>query len=139
MRNMMMTVLLALVAMTASAQDVQKLNERYFQAKVNEMTMRLGMTQEQKTKFVPLYRRYNEEMRAIVGNRQRPRQPMTDEERLAMTKRKMERQQQAQAIRMRYVDSFAAILTSEQVSRFFEVESEIQQKLMLRRRQHKGY
>lgn len=137
MRHIMMTMVLMLVSMTASAQNVQKLNERYFQAKVREMTMRLGMTHEQKAKFVPLYRQYNEEMRAIVGTRQKPRKPMSDDERLAMMKRKMERQQQAQSIRMRYVDKFAKILTSEQVARFFEVENEIQQKLMLRRQQHR--
>jgi len=59
--------------------------------------------------------------------------------RLAMMKRKMERQQQAQSIRMRYVDLFAAVLSSEQVSRFFEVESEIQHKLMQRRQMRRRY
>ena len=45
----------------------------------------------------------------------------------------MQRQQQAHAIRMRYVDEFATVLSAGQVSRFFEVESEIQNKLMQRR------
>ena len=48
----------------------------------------------------------------------------------------MQRQQQAQAIRLRYVDEFTTVLTASQVSRFFEVESEIQKKLMLRRQQN---
>ena len=117
----------------ASAQDAQKINERYFQAKVSELALRLEMTETQKTKFIPIYRRYSEEMRATVGIRQRPTKPLTDEERLELTKRKMQRQQQAQAIRIKYIDEFSTILSASQVSRFFEVESEIQRKLMERR------
>ena len=117
----------------ASAQDAQKINERYFQAKVSELALRLEMTETQKTKFIPIYRRYSEEMRATIGVRQRPTKPLTDEERLELTKRKMQRQQQAQAIRIKYIDEFSTILSASQVSRFFEVESEIHRKLMERR------
>ena len=73
-------------------------------------------------------------MRAVVVIKQRPSKPLTDEERLELTKRKMQRQQQAQTIRMRYVDEFSTVLSAGQVSRFYEVESEIQKKLMQRRR-----
>jgi hypothetical protein len=73
-------------------------------------------------------------MRAVLVIKQRPSKPLTDEERLELTKRKMQRQQQAQTIRMRYVDEFSTVLSAGQVSRFYEVESEIQKKLMQRRR-----
>ena len=46
----------------------------------------------------------------------------------------MQRQQQAQAIRLRYIDEFRTVLSVSQVSRFFEVESDIQKKLLQRRR-----
>lgn len=36
-------------------------------------------------------------------------------------------------IRLRYIDEFNTILSVSQVTRFFEVESEIQKKLMQRR------
>lgn len=126
--------LLLMIAVAVSAQNAQKINERYFQAKVNELALRLEMTDGQKTKFIPIYRRYSEEMRATVGVKQRPAKPLSDEERLALTKRKMQRQQQAQAIRLRYIDEFRTVLSVSQVTRFFEVESEIQKKLMQRRR-----
>ncbi|MCR4700055.1 MAG: Spy/CpxP family protein refolding chaperone [Bacteroidaceae bacterium] len=135
MRQYIITLLLMLSTASASAQNTQKLNERYFQAKVRELTMRLDMSDSQKEKFVPIYRRYSEEMRATVGEYKKPAKPLTNEERLALTKRKMERQQQAQSIRMKYVDEFATILSADQVSRFFEVENEIQRKLMQRRQQ----
>ena len=49
------------------------------------------------------------------------------------TKRRMLLQQQAQGIRMKYVDELATVLTPTQVERFFEVESIIQKKLMERK------
>lgn len=133
MRQFIIT-LLVMLTVTVSAQDSVKINERYFQAKVSELAQRLEMTDIQKSRFVPIYRRYSEEMRAAVGIKQRPSKPLTDEERLKLTKRKMQRQQQAHAIRMRYIDEFSTVLSAGQVSRFFEVESEIQKKLMQRRR-----
>ena len=136
MRALLITLLMTLSMTAVSAQDAQKLNERYFQAKVSELVMRLKITEAQQSKFIPVYRRYSEEMRATVGEYKKPAKPLTDEEQLALTKRKMERQQQAQAIRMRYVDIFATILSAEQVNRFFEVESEIQKKLMQHRQQN---
>lgn len=128
-----MITLLLMATIIASAQDVQKINERYFQAKVSELALRLEMTDSQRTKFVPVYRRYSEEMRQTVGVRQQPSKSLTDEERLELTRRKMQRQQQAQAIRIKYIDEFSKFLSASQVSRFFEVESEIQKKLMERR------
>lgn len=133
MRQFIITILVMLTV-TASAQDSVKINERYFQAKVSELALRLEMTDSQKSRFIPIYRRYSEEMRAVVVIKQRPSKPLTDKERLELTKRKMRRQQQAQTIRMRYVDEFSTVLSAGQVSRFYEVESEIQKKLMQRRR-----
>lgn len=136
MKKILATMLLMLTVLSATAQDNkdQVLNEKYFNAKVSELVYRLDMTDEQKTKFVPIYRRYCEEMRTVMGHRKKHKQ-MTDAERLALTKQRMERQQQAQAIRLKYVDEFATVLSARQVSKFFEVESKIQKKLM-QRRQH---
>ncbi len=133
MRKNMITLLL-MTTIIASAQNVQKINEHYFQAKVSELVLRLEMTDSQKTKFLPVYRRYCEEMRQTVGVRQWPSKSLSDEERLELIKRKMQRQQQAQAIRIKYIEEFSRFLSVNQVSQFFEVESEIQKKLMERRR-----
>ena len=143
MKQMMISALLLFVAMTAGAQGSKQeaINEKFFDAKVSELVYRLDMTDEQKTKFTPIYRRYCEEMRATWGTMQRPQKgqkPQTDEEKLARTKQKMERQQKAQSVRLKYVDEFAKVLTAQQVNRFFEVESKIQKKLMDRRKHPKG-
>jgi hypothetical protein len=53
----------------------------------------------------------------------------------AVAKRKMEMQQRAQGIRMKYIDKFATVLNANQVNRIYEVESLIQKKLKERRNQ----
>ncbi len=145
MRQVLITMLLFVAAMTAGAQNdkAAAINEKFFQAKVSEVAQRLEMTDEQRAKFEPVYRRYNNEMRALWGRHPKRhrsedghREPLTDEQKLQLTKHRMERQQQAQAIRLKYIDEFATVLTAQQVSRFYEVEGQIQKKLMNRRRHH---
>ncbi len=135
MKKMMMTMLLALTVIAAAAQEKKenKFNEKQFDAKVSELVYRLDMTDEQKTKFVPIYRRYNDEMRALWGGRKRPDKPLTEEEKMARTKQRMERQQQAQSIRLKYMDEFAKVLTAKQVNKFYEVEGRMQKKFMERK------
>ncbi len=137
MKQMILSLLL-LICTTAMAQDKKcdAINERFFNAKVCELAQRLEMNDEQKTKFVPVYRRYSEELRAAWGMPKKPKKPMTDEEKLERTKMRMERQQQLQAIRVKYVDEFSTVLTPKQVTKFYEVEDEIQKKLMDRRKAH---
>ena len=145
MRQVLITMLLFVAAMTVGAQNdkAAAINEKFFQAKVSEVAQRLEMTDEQRAKFEPVYRRYNNEMRALWGRQPKrhrsedgQREPLTDEQKLQLTKHRMERQQQAQAIRLKYIDEFATVLTAQQVSRFYEVEGQIQKKLMNRRRHH---
>ena len=137
-----LTTMLLLVAMAASAQSSKDtdIKERFFQARVDELSQRLEMTSEQKVKFAPVYRRYSEEMRAVWGPHKKGKKhekTLTPEQQLQRTKQRMERQQQAQAIRMKFIDEFATVLTAQQVSRFYEAENKIQKKLMERRRHHR--
>lgn len=113
-----------------SAVGQGSLNERLFQAKVRELVVRLHISEAQRHKFVPVYRRYSEEMLALwnSGGGRRGAASVTEQ-----TKRRMLLQQQAQGIRMKYVDELATVLTPTQVERFFEVESIIQKKLMERK------
>ncbi|MBP3787865.1 MAG: Spy/CpxP family protein refolding chaperone [Prevotella sp.] len=154
MKQLMMTMLLAIVAMTATAQDKKagEINEKYFDARVSELVYRLDMSDDQKAKFTPIYKRYCEEMKALMGpamkhkkemkemkDRQKgEKKQLTEEEKLDRTKKRMERQQQAQALRLKYIDEFATVLSAGQVNKFFEVERNIQKKLMDRKMHHKG-
>jgi Spy/CpxP family protein refolding chaperone len=159
MKQTMMTMLLVLVAMTTAAQDKdhKKLRENFFNHKVEELAQTLNMSEEQKEKFVPIYRRYNDEMRAAIGPRKlgerkppkdcvkKPRKEcdnkkpaLSEEEQLERTKRKMENQQKAQAIRLKYVDEFATVLTAQQVNQLFEVEKDIAKRIVKRNSHYKG-
>ena len=63
---------------------------------------------------------------------------ITSSDAAAIAKRKMEMQQRAQGIRIKYIDKFATVLNANQVDRFFEVESIIQQKLKERQNKARG-
>ena len=132
---LMVLVLLGLTA-TANEDSNGSLNERLYQAKVRELVYRLHITADQQKKFEPIYRSYCEEMSALWASRKRPIKPSTSGDAAAMAKRKMEMQQQAQGIRMKYIDKLATVLNAEQVGRFFEVESIIQKKLKEKHDKH---
>jgi Spy/CpxP family protein refolding chaperone len=137
MRKLMMIMVLVLFSLNATAGDAgnSTLNERYYQAKVRELVYRLEITHKQQKKFEPIYREYCEEMTALWASRTQPIPPTTSSKAAAVEKRRMEIQQRAQGIRMKYIDKFATVLNAEQVKHFFEVESEIQKKIKERREQ----
>lgn len=141
MKKLIITFLLLLFTTSAIAQenrDNNSLNERFYKAKLRELIYRLNITSEQQKKFEPIYREYCEEMTALWAERKRPIPPNTSSEAAAIEKRKMEMQQRAQGIRMKYIDKFATVLNDNQVERFFEVESAIQKKLKERREHARG-
>ena len=74
-------------------------------------------------------------MTALWNERSKPIKPSTSTDAAAKAKRKMEMQQRAQGIRMKYIDKFASVLNADQVDRIYEVESIIQKKLKERRNQ----
>ncbi len=140
MKQFMILLIAALVSLTAVSNDGKNssLNERFYKAKVKELTYRLHITAEQQKKFEPIYRAYCEEMTALWNERSKPIKPSTSTDAAAKAKRKMEMQQRAQGIRIKYIDKFATVLNANQVDRLFEVESIIQQKLKERQKQARG-
>ena len=138
MKRLFLSILISLSALTAFGQGQDaSVNQRYFDAKIREFVYRLHLTDQQKEQFIPIYKRYNDEMRATVGEREkRTTPPATAEEAAALEKTRIERQQAAQAIRMKYVDEFATVLDPDQLSRLYQVESQIQRKLMSRKNGH---
>jgi len=136
MRKIIIIILaIMLTGITATAQGNSSLNERLYKAKVRELVYRLHISPEQQHKFEPIYREYCQEMTALWNERKRPIKPSTSSDAAAIAKRKMEMQQRAQGIRMKYIDQLATVLNANQVNHFFEVESNIQQKLKQRRDQ----
>ncbi len=151
MKQIIFSALLLLTSLSVAAQNAKNdsINEKFFNAKVRELTYRLDIKDEQKKEFVDVYRRYNDEMRSVWGaqrakkamkaaksadaQKKELRQKRTSTDVAAAQKRKMERQQKAQNVQMKYIDEFAKVLDANQMSKFFEVESKIQKKLMDRK------
>ncbi|MBR5685409.1 MAG: Spy/CpxP family protein refolding chaperone [Muribaculaceae bacterium] len=140
MKRFLFFIIVSVWAVTATALDADNgsINERFYQAKVNELVYRLHISKEQLKKFEPIYRNYCEEMTALWAERKQPITPNTSTKAAAIEKRKMEMQQRAQGIRMKYIDKFATVLTPSQIDKFYDVESEIQRKLRERQQQAKG-
>ena len=137
MKKLMILFTLMLIGLTSAAtgSNNSSLNERLYKAKVRELVYRLHITADQQKKFEPIYRSYCEEMSALWAERKRPIKPSTSSDAASIAKRKMEMQQRAQGIRMKYIDQLATVLTPNQVEHFFEVESVIQKKLKEKRDQ----
>ena len=140
MKKITIVILLVLMSLSGAASDADNgtLNERFYQAKLRELVYRLHISNDQLKKFEPIYRAYCEEMTALWAERKRPQKPSTSTDAAAMSKRKMEMQQRAQGIRMKYIDKFATVLNAGQIERFYEVESTIQEKLKQRKQQARG-
>ena len=137
MKKIMILMVLTLGCLVAQAGESDKasLNERFYQAKLRELVYRLHISTQQQKKFEPIYRQYCEEMTALWAERKRPIPSTASNKAAAIEKRKMEMQQRAQGIRMKYIDKFATVLNATQVEQFYDVESDIQKKIKERREQ----
>lgn len=132
MKRMLIPIILCLSSLTAICQEkADDVNKRFFEAKIREFVYRLELTDSQRDAFIPIYKRYSDEMRAAVGERKQDREKAaTSEEAAARAKEHIERQQKAQSVRLEYVDEFASVLNPSQLGRLFEVENQIQRKLL---------
>lgn len=192
MKKLILSMLLLLTATMASAQqrDNENFAKRLFEARLAEMCLKLDLSDEQKTKFAPIYEQYCNEMRELGGGRpprgdrmqgrpdmrpngkghrpgkpgMRPNKPgrpdkadakaektdqkadtprkekkanqkpegkdsISDADKVKMMKERMEKQKKAQDIRLAYTDKFATVLTDKQLVKFYEIESNIQEKM----------
>ena len=138
MKRLFLTFFVTILSLGAFAQEKEtEVNQKFFDAKIREFVYWLELTDAQKASFIPIYQKYNDEMRQNVGKREKPaKKPETSEEAATVLKSKIERQQAAQAIRLKYVDEFATVLNPDQLMRIYEVEGQIQHKLSNRQHGH---
>ena len=140
MKRLFITLLIGLSAVTVFGQEKKEdMSQRFFDAKIKEFVYELDITDAQKPDFVAVYKRYNDEMRSVVGKPERPEtRPETAEAAAAAVKSRLENQNKAQQIRIKYVDDFAKVLEPAQLMRLYDVEAQIQHKLMDRKNGHGG-
>lgn len=116
--------------MTCAAQNsrTRTFNQRLFDAKVAEISKCLNMSDETRKKFVPIYREYSEEMIQAWNEL-----VTTSTDETEQLKFSMRRQERSQAIRIKYTDRFATVLTPADIRRFYKVENEIQRRIRARK------
>ena len=157
MRKIVLLILLCATTLTVSAQT-DNFMEKLYQAKLAEMVLQLNLSDEQKAKFEPIYRAYNQDMHKSFGMKRQgrkpqagkpgpdgqvqqariPKQPKDVNEVAAQMKDRLEHQKAAIDVRIKYVDEFAKVLDGNQLSKFWQVENQMQHKFMQRRNGHKG-
>ena len=138
MKRILIPVLMMLAAATAYAQEnnPEDLHQKFFDAKIREFVYQLELTDAQKAAFIPIYKRYDDELMASRGEHQKPQQPaQTSAEAAERLKANLNNQKKTIDIRLKYVDEFATVLEPRQLRRLFKVEQEMQQKLMSRQGQ----
>lgn len=125
----------------AEEKSAEDRSEQFFQRKTEIMQRRLGLSDEQMEKFVPLYREYNEAMREAMGERTEYTKTDDAKEEAARIKRRLGKQKDALDVQISYIDKFADILTAEQLHKFLRVEQNIHHKVRDSRlqRERKGY
>ena len=132
--------------------DKEVVNEKFFNAKIREFVYQLELTDAQKEAFIPVYKRYCEDMKATFkrpekakpeakpGTDKKGQRPqMTSEDAAKRLKHIIECQQKAQTIRLQYIDEFAKVLEPRQLMRLYDVEDQIQHKVMTRQGAHQGH
>ncbi|MBQ0047397.1 MAG: Spy/CpxP family protein refolding chaperone [Prevotellaceae bacterium] len=179
MKSLFLSMLLLITATVANAQqrDNENFAKRLFEARLAEMCLQLDLSDEQKSKFAPIYEQYCHEMHELGGGRpplgdrkpgrpgmrpesqghrpnrpgmrpnkpgnkadasrkeqkadQKPeaKEPVSDAEKVKRMKERMEKQKKAQDIRLAYTDKFATVLSDKQLVKFYDIESNIQEKL----------
>lgn len=77
MKQSIITLLFLIAATVSNAQtpDEENFSKRLFEARLAEVALRLNLTDEQKTKFAPVYEQYCNEMNELVS-RPRDGRPM---------------------------------------------------------------
>jgi hypothetical protein len=93
------------------------------------IAMNLPLSEEEATKFWPIYDTYTEEMRkynddfyALIKDYVANQKVMTDEQCMAMIKRWGEIQSQQIGVRQKYILQFAKVIPAKKVALFFQVD-----------------
>lgn len=138
MKRLFTTLLFTLAAMAAFAQNEpdEQMKQKFFDAKIREIAYHLQLTDQQKADFTPIYQKYNDEMHEAVGRPEKPGerpekadQAPSAEEAAKHIKSRLENQQKALSIRLKYVDEFAKVLEPRQLGKLYDIEDQIQKKL----------
>lgn len=125
MKRLFLSILIASIALVATAQDSEPRGGRIEALKIAYLTKRLDLSPAEAQKFWPIYNSYAAEIRAArAEQRQNGTQELDTEDRIL-------------AIRKKYSSEFSRAISAEKINTFFRSEKEfgnyVQQELQERR------
>lgn len=130
---------------TASAQPgkpTAEQKEQFLLAKMKLIQQELDLSEEQTNKFMPIYRKYNNEMSDIFDKSLQKEQSMrktTKQEASAVVNQRLDMKMDILKLQKRYYAKFGKVLTADQLLRFDGAERKIQFQIMKRHdHRHKG-
>lgn len=121
-------VMLCVLALgfTVQAQSV-KPDPQIRALKIEYVTGKMSLTQQQRQKFLPLYNKYSDELlvhrRAIKALEKNPNSSYQVEERQKLEQKMVE-------IKGRYKDDFLRVLTAQQLASMYQAEGEFKKILL---------
>jgi len=136
MKRIIIYILMAIITIPAMAQSNRNrsFNQRLFNAKVEQIAKSLNLSEERKERFIPIYKAYSEEMIKVWNELGANSKDGMEQMKSNMTDQRMkERQKRSYAVRMKYTERFATVLTPAEIRKFYQVENEIQRRLKERR------
>jgi len=110
-----------------AAQQPVKRDEKIRQLKIEFVTSRMSLTQQQMQRFVPLYNRYSDDLlvyrRAIKDLEKNPNSQYQVEERQKLEQKMVE-------IKGTYKDDFLRIITAQQLASMYKAEGEFKKAVL---------
>ena len=153
MKKLLLSALVILCAVAVNAQEKkndencgtgkEQFGERLLDAKLNVLERKLELTETQKTQFIPIYKAYDAELKATLGERKKPEKTNDVNAVAKQIKQNLDKSKKAIDVQKKYIDEFAKVLNAEQLQKFPMVEKQIQNKLSKRKhnmgdRRHHG-
>jgi len=114
-------------------QDIQLMREDIRSKKKQLIAANLKLTDDESTKFWPVYDRYtadlvkiNDDKYAIIKQFVDTWGTITDADALNLAKRALDVEQKVAALRIRYLPEFSKVLPGKKVATFYQIERRIQ-------------
>jgi len=146
MKRFLVLLFLSLVSLQSSAQRgaARQNIERVQAAKVAYITERVSLTADQAERFWPVYRRYQEELRAVrraAAAERRARAggaTLTEAQSREAIEESLDAQEDQLALKRKYKDEFLRVISAQQLVQLYGAEQDFNRLLLQRLREQRG-
>ena len=122
----------------STAQRANERRERIKALKTAFITEELELTSQQAEQFWPVYYELEDELKVVRQKRRTgSTASMTEQETEAWIRQQLDLEAEQVAIKRRYVDKFASVLTWQQIAKLLKVENRFKQELLRRMKERR--